>query len=294
MTLRHMNIFVSVYQNRSITKAAGQLHLAQPSVSLAIRELENYYGVCLFDRISRRIYPTECGHRFYEYALHIVSLFQKMEAGISGWEDSAALRIGSSITIGNFLLPSVIKEFKRSHPDLPVRVTIKNTETIEQYVVDNEVDFALVEGDISHPELRKEIFFSDRMCLVAAPSHPLAACKIVTLEALAGCDLLLREPGSAGRELAEILFSSHGLQISPAWESISTQALVRAAANGLGIAILPHLLVREDLKDGTVIEIPIHSQELSRSFYLIRHPNKYLTQPAQEFLALCRSWQVSE
>lgn len=292
MTLRHMKIFVSVYQNLSITKAAEQLHLAQPSVSLAVKELENYYGLRLFDRISRRIYPTESGHRFYEYALHIVSLFEEMEKGIPLWEASAALRIGSSITTGNFLLPSIIKEFKSLHPDIKLSVSIKNTETIEQYLMNNQIDFALVEGDISHPEILKEAFLSDRLCLIASPSHPLAGQKKVAPETAARYDLLLREPGSAVREMSESLFLSHGLNITPAWESISTQALVRAAANGLGIAILPWLLVQEDLKSGKVVEIPVQSMELSRSFYLIRHRSKYLPQSAEAFLALCRAWRL--
>ena len=103
MTLRHMKIFVSVYQNNGITRASEELHLAQPSVSLAIRELEDYYGIRLFDRISRRLYVTEQGRMFYDYALHIVSLFDEMELGIRNWEHMGTLRIGSSITIGNFL-----------------------------------------------------------------------------------------------------------------------------------------------------------------------------------------------
>ena len=82
MTLRHMKIFVTVYQHSSVTKAAGELHLAQPSVSLAVKELEEYYGIRLFDRIGRGIRPTEAGSEFYSYALHIVSLFEDMEKSL--------------------------------------------------------------------------------------------------------------------------------------------------------------------------------------------------------------------
>ena len=100
MTLRHMKIFVAVNQQKSITRASNSLHLAQPSVSLAIKELEEYYHIRLFDRLSRRIYPTENGYRFYEYALHIVSLFSEMENKIPAWDANAPLHIGSSITLG--------------------------------------------------------------------------------------------------------------------------------------------------------------------------------------------------
>ena len=118
MTLRHMKIFVAVYQQKSITLASNSLHLAQPSVSLAIKELEGYYHIRLFDRLSRRIYPTENGHRFYEYALHIVSLFSEMENKIPAWDANAPLHIGSSITLGTCLLPSLVKVYQEQHPEI--------------------------------------------------------------------------------------------------------------------------------------------------------------------------------
>ncbi len=146
MTLRHMKIFVAVYQQKSITLASNSLHLAQPSVSLAIKELEEYYHVRLFDRLSRRIYPTENGHRFYEYALHIVSLFSEMENKIPAWDANAPLHIGSSITLGTCLLPSLVKAYQEQRPEIKIYVTVKNTGTIEQAVIDNQLDFALVEA----------------------------------------------------------------------------------------------------------------------------------------------------
>ena len=287
MTLRHMKIFVAVYQEHSVTKAANRLHLAQPSVSLALRELEDFYHVRLFDRISRRIYPTEIGNKFYDYALHIVSLFSEMESGIPSWEHNAPLHIGSSITLGNCLLPSLVQTYRSAHPDIPIRVTIKNTEMIEQYVLDNKVDFALVEGGVSHPELLAEAFYSDRLCFVASPCHPLSSASGAALDEIARQDLVLREPGSAGREIADSLFLAKGITVTPAWESVSTQALLRAAEKQLGVAILPRLLVQQELASGALVEIPVPDAELSRTFYLIRHRNKYLPPSADAFRELC-------
>ncbi len=187
MTLRHMKIFVAVYQQKSITLASNSLHLAQPSVSLAIRELEEYYHIRLFDRLSRRIYPTENGHRFYEYALHIVSLFSEMENKIPAWDANAPLHIGSSITLGTCLLPSLVKAYQEQHPEIKIYVTVKNTGTIEQAVIDNQLDFALVEGTVTHPEIISEVFSADTLCMVAAPGHPLAANRTVTLADAASC-----------------------------------------------------------------------------------------------------------
>ena len=109
MTLRHLHIFVSVYEHKSITKAANTLHIAQPSVSLAIKELGEYYGVQLFDRIGRGITPTEAAKHLYGYAIHIVSLFNEMEQHIKNWDNIGTLRIGASITIGTHILPELFK-----------------------------------------------------------------------------------------------------------------------------------------------------------------------------------------
>ena len=200
MTLRHMKIFVSVYQNNGITRASEELHLAQPSVSLAIRELEDYYGIRLFDRISRRLYVTEQGKMFYDYALHIVSLFDEMELGIRNWEHMGTLRIGSSITIGNFLLPGLIKKFTTAHPNMNVKASVHNSSYIEESILNNRIDFALIEGIPESPQIIRDPFMNDRLCLICGTSHPLASRSTVLLSELEQHNFILREPGSGGRD----------------------------------------------------------------------------------------------
>ena len=137
MTLRHLRIFVTVYQELSMTKASKKLHLAQPSVSLAVKELEQYYGICLFDRISRRLYPTQEGEMLYDYALHIVSLFDEMEENISDKGKSGIIRAGASVTIGNFLMPGLVARFTAEYPEVRVQVTVNNSEFLETAVNQN-------------------------------------------------------------------------------------------------------------------------------------------------------------
>lgn len=112
MTLRHMKILVAVYQKGSVTRAAEALHLSQPSVSLAIKELEDYYGVELFTRMGRRIVPTECGNAFYGYAVHVVSLMDELETQMRNWDTVGTVRIGATITIGTVLLPALSNSFR--------------------------------------------------------------------------------------------------------------------------------------------------------------------------------------
>jgi DNA-binding transcriptional LysR family regulator len=288
LTLRHLKIFVSVYQNRSITKAGEQLHIAQPAVSLAIKELETHYGITLFDRISRKLYPTEYGNKFYDYAIHIVSLFDELEENIKDWNQHSPVRIGTSITIGNFLLPGIIKKYQSYYPDVRVHVAIKNTETIVSYVLDNKIDFGIIEGDIKDQQLKILPILNDRLCLIANPQNPIANKGNVVIDDLANCNLLLREAGSAGRDLVDAMLRSHQISVEPLWESVSTQALIRGVIHNIGVAILPYLLVKGYIDRKEVVEIPVKDFNLTRHFSIIYHKNKYLTKPMLQLMDLCK------
>lgn len=288
MTIRHLKIFVSVYQHMSITQAADELHIAQPSVSLAIKELENNYHLKLFDRISRRISPTDAGHRFYSYAIHIVSLFDQMESDAISWSGTDTIRIGSSITIGNELLPSLIADFQTSHPENQVQVEIKNTETITQYILDNKVDFGLVEGAVNHNSIQQVEFMDDHLSLIAAYDHPLTHSESVTLQDTAQYPFLLREPGSAGRDIIDSVYQSRGILIQPVWESISNHALIEGVIHNLGISILPYRILQNAIAQKQIQEIPLTDCAFSRSFSIIYHKNKYLSPSCQDFIAQCK------
>lgn len=288
MTLRHLKIFVCVYQNKSITKAGEMLHIAQPSISLAIKELESYYGIVFFDRIAKKIYPTECGDKLYQYAIHIVSLFEEMETDIKKWNDNNTLTVGSSITVGNFLIPNVVTKYKTRYPDARVHVMIKNTETIVQYILDNQIDFGIIEGDAHEKQIIQLPILDDRLCLIVPKNHPLTRKSNVYLSDLVSYDLLLREPGSAGRDIIDSVFAANSISITPLWESVSTQALIRGVMNNIGISILPYLLVKEHLDKNEIIEIPLKDFNFKRHFSIIYHKNKYLSAAALSFMDLCR------
>lgn len=295
MTLRHLKVFILVYQLQSITKAAEALHIAQPSVSIVIKELENYYGIILFDRINKRIYPTHTAHNLYGYAVHIIDLFKELEVNIKNWEDDSPLKIGCSITIGNFILPQLMKQWQKELPKLKFKVVINNSEIIEQFILDNEIDIALIEGDGKHPELIIQTpFLIDHLCLIVSPNHPLTKLKRISLEKLITYPFLLREPGSGVRRLVDALFLTHHIKLEPILESASTQAIVRAVNENMGISILPYLMVQEDITKGNVVDLPIKDLDLSRSFSIIYHKNKYLTTYTQQFIKICQNWAENQ
>jgi len=292
MTLRHMRIFVSVFQKNSITKAAQELHLAQPSVSLAVRELEDYYGIRLFDRIGRHIAPTECGKEFYRYAVHIVSLFNEMEKKMRNWDTFGTLRIGASITIGTHILPVLIHRYQDQFPDLMIEAKVSKSASVEDEIIHNGIDLGLIETQPSHPDLRAVPFMTDSMCAITAPDHPLASVKSISLAELSRFPFLMREKGSAGRKLLDAAFSLQQMTVSPRWESTSTQALVKAVAEGLGVSVLPYLIVKKDIEEGTVRQIPLN-QPIRRNLNVIYHKSKFLTDNMKSFIELCKKYGKS-
>lgn len=289
MTIRHMKIFMAVYENNSITKAAQQLHLAQPSVSLAIQEIEQYYGICLFDRIGKRLYITDSGRQFYEYASHIIYLFDEMEKKFKDGDSLKELRIGASITIGNFYLPKFVSDFNKSHPDITIHATIQNTENIEESLMTNKIDFALIEGGtISDTRFKQIPFMDDQLLLVCGKNHPLHTKSSITIQELAHQEFILREKGSATRENFEQLLLSNHLVITPLWESISTQAIIKAVEADLGVTVLPSFLVKREIRKKRLHVIEIENCKLSRHFIILYHKNKYLSKTAKEFIELCQ------
>ena len=294
MTIRHMKIFVSVYQAQSITRAAEQLHMTQPAVSRAIQELEHYYGVCLFERIGRRICSAESAARLYAQALHIIETLDSMEKGLRDWDEFGVLRVGATIMLGNMLLPDLILRFKKDHPGIRVQVMIENGESLCRALLDNELDLALIEGGVEEADLTEEVFARDELVLILAPGHPLTEKKEVRLKDLMEYDLLLRERGSASRAYLAGVFEEQGLKPQPLWESASTHALVEAVSKGLGISLLPRMLVQRDIDAGHVCARALTGTALRRENHLAWHRSKFLTPAAEDFLNLCREVEVIE
>ena len=289
MSLRHLKIFVAVVQQGGVTKAAQALHLAQPSVSLALRELEKYYGVALFDRLGRRLRLTECGQTFYGYAVHIISMLEEMETQIRSRYALETPRIGASVMIGTYLLPALIRQYQSGSPEMRVSVKVCRASQVEQLILDNELDIGLIETAPEHPELNALPFFRDELQAIVPPDSALAAQATVTIGELASQPFLMREPGSASRKTLDACLALHHLTVRPTWESASTQALIKAVAAGLGVAVLPQMLVARDVADGLVARIPFR-EPLYRTLYVIYHRRKQLSANMQRFLALCRDY----
>lgn len=289
MTLRHMKIVLAVCENGcNTTKAAEALHMTQPAVSLALRELEQYYGVVLFDRIGRRLRITASGQNFLEYAARICALFEDMEKAMRDWDVFGVLRVGASVTIGSQFLPGYVKQFGGLHPGTEVRVVVAPSEQLEQSVAENALDFALIEGVAHNPALIAEEYMEDTLAVICPRESGFLPGQQITLEEFRRQKFLLREHGSGTREVFDRVTEAAGFSVSPIWEAMSTTALVNAVIHGLGIAVLPRRMLASPLEQGLVTEVRVEGLDFQRRFYIIYHRDKFLTASAKDFMELCR------
>ena len=292
MTLRHMMIFRAVCEAEyNTTRAAQMLHMTQPAISLAIKELEQYYGLRLFDRIGRRLQITDAGKLFLQYATHISELFNDMETGLRDWGTKGILRVGASITIGSQFLPGYVKAFSNLCPGIDVRAIVEQGERLEKKLLENELDCALTERIVHDTNIVSEAYMEDHLSVICAADRGWQQGQHISLEEFQRQRFLLREPGSGTREVFDRTIAQAGLSITPIWEAMSTTALVNAVINGLGIAVLPHRMILPALRQGLIVTVKVQELQFRRYFYITYHKNKFLTEAAKTFMELCRNYE---
>lgn len=288
MTLKHLRVFVKVYELSSITEAAKALHMTQPATSLAMRELEEEYHTKLFERSGRGIVPTGAAAHMYEYAARTVSSFEELDEEMRNWNVAGKLRLGSSISIGTCLLPEFLKKYTYRYPALDAYVRIDSSDVIERMIVENKLDFALIENSAHSGRVISESFYDDSLIAICGRFHKLADKAVVTLEDLAKERLLLREPNSGTRQLVDSTFLLHGHKVRPVWESTSTAALIQGVKNELGISILPKRMLETYIRHHEVVPLKIENIEFKRHYHIIYHENKYITEPMQAFMDMIK------
>ena len=294
MTFRYLRIFEAVCRHMSITRAAQELYLSQPSVSLAIGEQKKKYEVRLFDRIGKKLYLTPAGEELLGYARPLLSQIDDMEQHLRSGARKSILRVGVSMTVGSCLLPACAEQFAGDYPDIRVEALVERTSLIEQKVLENELDIGFVEGLPKAPQLIISPFAEDELAVVCAPDSALLRRGAIRCADLASIPLLLREKGSGTRAVVDNLTDMQGVTLKPLWESMSTLALISGAKRGLGAAILPLRIVQKDLDRGELAILPVEDVQWKRQFFRIQHRNKILDEPAEHWARLMAACAAGE
>ena len=262
--------------------------MTQPAISLAIKELEQYYGVRLFDRIGRRLKITDSGKLFLQYAIHITDLFDDMETGLRDWDSKGILRVGASITIGSQFMPGYVKAYSEICPGIDVRVVVEQSDTLEHKILTNALDFALIEGIPRDPRIIAEAYMQDQLSVLCSADKGWKQGQTISRQEFKKQRFLLREKGSGTRDVFDRVTAQAGIHITPAWEAMSTSTLINAAITGLGIAVLPSRMIQPALDSGQIITVNVEGLDFKRNFYIIRHKDKFLMPSAEKFIALCK------
>lgn len=306
MTLKHLRIFAEVCRMESITEAARNLNMAQPAVSNAIRELETFYQVKLFERMNRRLYITNAGEYLRGYADSILTQFEESRDILQDIAASTRIRIGSNVSFGANYLPKIISNFQSIHPEIPLFTMIQNSSHIEDCLLHNELDFAIVDNLSSHAGIRQTLIKEESMVALCSPNFSFLPAFSSTflhshhthdksdsfrqlspelsIQDFEKIPLLVREPGSGCRDMLDKRFHQYGIQPKISLESVSTQALLEFCLHGQGVLFLPKAQALDYITSGKLLEIHVTDAEFKRYYYFIYHQKKYLTKSMKYFL----------
>jgi LysR family transcriptional regulator, transcriptional activator of the cysJI operon len=288
MTLRHMKIFLCVCDENNMTRAAALLHMTQPSVSLAIQELEEHYGVRLFERLGRRLFITDAGRRLQTYTRHIVSLNQQAEEAMRAVSGLYRLRIGASVTIGESILVELLQYMYETNPKQEIFSEIHNTAELEAMLLKDELDLALVEGEIQSDYLIEEAFMKDELIFIAAPHSRLLEQNQISKEDLSQIPFFVREAGSGTRNLFEQVMQANKLKFQVAGVYNNAESIKKAVGAGLGFSAISWRAVRGEVLRGELMRFDVDDIEFKRNFSLVYHKNKYIPPELQTVIELCR------
>lgn len=271
--------------------AAAKLYISQPTVSQAIRELEEHYGVLLFERLKRRLYITDAGKKLFAYAKRVLKEFDELEEKMLGLGRREKIRIGSTITVGESILSDLINELTKKEPNIEVYSYMNNTRAIEAKLLNYEIDIGIVEREIKSPDLICIPEVKDYLVLICSTDHPFAKRKTVKLKELANESFAMREKGSGTRELFERYMIDSGIEIKIAFEGNSPEAIKKEVINNSYLAVLSVLLVETEVKNSQIHVIECADGAWDRYFSIVYHKDKVLTKGMESLIGIIKDYK---
>ncbi|QEY15054.1 LysR family transcriptional regulator [Cellvibrio sp. KY-GH-1] len=288
-TLRQLEIFVAIARTGSVSKAAEQVALSQSAASTALAELERQFDCQLFDRHGKLLILNALGKSLLPAASSLLTQAEEIEQLLEGKAALGNLKLGATLTIGNYLAILIVSEFMQHHTECHIDLQVKNTQSILQQIAGYELDLGLIEGSCHHPELIAEPWMDDDLAVFCAPEHELAHKQNIVIEDLVNATWILREQGSGTRETFDHAMRHYASALKVRLELEHTEAIKRAVESGLGIGCISRLALRDAFRRGSLIEIKTPMLDLRRQFLLVWHKNRYQTPAITSFLDYCRS-----
>ena len=288
-TLRQLEVFVAVAKHDSVSRAGRELGLSQSAVSEALSELEHQFDVRLFERRGKRLQLSELGRALRPAAEALFAPAGELEAQLASLESIGTLRIGATLSIGDYLLPTLMARFMSCHPGARVTLHVANTADIGHKVKNFELDVGIVEGELSDPELSVSRWRPDELTVFCAPDHPLAKKRKLSDDDLVGARWIVREAGSGTHQAFQRAMQGilHDLDI--ALELQHTEGIMSAVKAGLGLGCLSTVVLKDAFRHRTLVPCRVPHRSFRRHFFFVLHARKYQSAGIREWLELCRS-----
>lgn len=284
---RQLQVFVETVAAGSLRAAAARLFLTQPAASMALAGMEQHLGGPLFDRVRGRLRLNSRGQALLPMARELLDRYAEFARVAAGGQGQLAgeLRIGTSNTVGNYRIGELLADFVKAHPGVRLRLRVDNTRAIAAALLDGQLDVGCVEGPVLHADLQRRHWRDDRLVVCAAADHPLAGRRALTPEDFRDERWVLREPGSATREMSERLLAQLP---APAalLELDQTEAVKQAVVAGLGLACLPQVALADAVAAGRLVVLDVPFARLRRALALLWPKQRYLSAALQAFLAM--------
>ena len=294
VTLRQLRTFKTVADLTSFSAAAQRLKLSQPSVSYQVKELEETLGLPLLDRLGKRVQLTEAGNVLYNYARRMLDVLDEATVVIEEMRgiQRGTLRVGASTTVGIYLLPAALGAFKKLHPGLVISLEIGTRARVQDQVLRNELDLAVVGPALKDPELAIIPFLSDELVVVAPAGHPLAGRRGLTLKDLADQPFIMREAASGSRLSLEKAARKAGAKLRVAMELGSNGAIKHAVESGLGLAVISRYATALEFSSGRLVELDVRGFPIRRDWHIVHLRRRKLPASVHAFIDFLRetSW----
>lgn len=283
-TLRQLDVFAAVARTGSLTRAAAEVHLTQPAVSMQLRQLEDMVGLPLVEPAGRGIQLTDAGREFAGHVEEVLERVQHLDEVAARWRGvrTGRIRLGV-VSTAKYFVPKLLAQFLRTHPGVDFRLTIHNREEIVAELRANTVDFVIMGRPPEELECVATPFAPNLLGIVAAPEHPLSRRKQIRPAELADEPFIVREHGSGTRAAMERFMTAHRLRLKASMEMASNESIKQAVIAGLGLGFLSLHTVRNELAWGRVALLDVQGLPLQRQWYAVRRANRRLVPAALEF-----------
>jgi DNA-binding transcriptional LysR family regulator len=298
LNFHQLHIFHTVAEKESFSHAAQALHMTQPAVTMQVQALEDYFGVKLFHRSTKKIELSESGRALLPFAKQSIDLIRETDVAMSKFTRmiEGRLQLGASLTMGEYILPRLLGPFGKDYPNISVSMKVMNTAQILDEVLGHQLTFGLVEAPIHHADVHTEAVLSDELKLIVPSDHPLANKDIITMEEVLEYPFVLREQGSGTRRVMEEELTRMGIdynKMNIVMELGSTGAIKSAVEAGLGISILSQSSVKHEVTLGLLRVKAIDKISFNRNFYAIYLNSTLLPISAVSFMTFMRQEDLS-